>query len=82
MPFGAPLPQTKSLGEVDPSEVAGPQSVLPPGTRLPLQYVGADPLVLAEQEPVYEVLVVAQDVYDPATGMVVLPSGDSGARPI
>jgi len=75
VPFGAPLPQTKSLGEVDPSEVAGPQSVLPPGTRLPLQYVGANPLVLAEQEPVYEVLVVAQDVYDPATGMVVLPSG-------
>lgn len=75
VPFGAPLPTTQSFNNQGSSAVNGLRSVLPPGTRLSLQYVGAAPLVLTEQEPVYEVLVVARDVSDPTTGAVMLPAG-------
>ena len=74
VPFGAPLPQTHSAGSVSQTNASYP-AFLPLGTRLPLQYVGTNDLVLAEADPVYEVLVLTDDVYDPGTGMLLLPSG-------
>ncbi len=74
VPFGAPLPQTQSSGSVSQPNASYP-TFLPMGTRLPLQYVGTNDLVLSESGPVYEVLVLTDNVYDPDTGMLVLPSG-------
>lgn len=75
VPFGAPLPQTKSLDESSNSGLYGYSSLLPVGTRLPLQYGGTNPLALPEAAPVYEVLTVAGDVYDTETGVLLLPAG-------
>ncbi|NEQ45373.1 MAG: AMIN domain-containing protein [Leptolyngbya sp. SIOISBB] len=74
VPFGAPLPQSQSSGNTSQSNGSYP-SFVPVGTRLPLQYRGTDAFVLAETEPVYESLVLTDNVYDPDTGMLVLPSG-------
>ena len=71
VPFGMPLPQTHSDGDRGAESVAG----MPVGTRLPLQYVGATPLELETSAPVQEVLIVADDVYHPDTGRVIVPSG-------
>lgn len=74
VPFGSPLPQTKALNyEADPAyrSAAG----IPVGTRLALQYAGAAPLVLAQQDPIYEVLTLTNNVYDPHTGALMLTSG-------
>jgi hypothetical protein len=49
--------------------------LMPVGTRLRLQYAGAEPLVLDQPEPIYEVLTVAGNVYHPDTGELVLASG-------
>ncbi|MEM1291484.1 MAG: AMIN domain-containing protein [Cyanobacteria bacterium P01_H01_bin.162] len=69
VPFGMPLPQTHSDGGAEPV------AEMPVGTRLPLQYVGATPLALETSAPIQEVLVVADDVYHPDTGRVIVPSG-------
>ncbi|MGD1942171.1 MAG: AMIN domain-containing protein [Leptolyngbyaceae cyanobacterium] len=73
VPFGMPLPQTTSDG----GDALGSEAVagMPVGTRLPLQYVGANPLVLEASAPVHEVLVVADDVYHPDTDRVMVPAG-------
>ena len=73
VPFGMPLPQTHSDGGGDRG--VEPVAEMPVGTRLPLQYVGATPLELETSAPVQEVLVVADDVYHPDTGRVIVPSG-------
>ena len=76
VPFGTPLPQTKSLGHGEGYDPASERSgVAPVGTRVILQYVGAESLVLETPDPVYELLTVAGNVYDPDTGAMLLPSG-------
>jgi hypothetical protein len=75
VPFGAPLPQTKSLGEDTTGSRLAALSGIPIGTRMALQYSGPEPLVLEEQDPTYEVLTVVGDVYDPDTGTLLLPYG-------
>ncbi len=69
IPFGAPL-QTKALDAATASDPA-----LPIGTRFALQYTHSEPLVLEQQQPVYEVLRVVGDVYHPETGEVIIPAG-------
>ena len=73
VPFGMPLPQTQSYDGDDPEAEAVAE--MPVGTRLPLQYVGGTPLVLEASAPVHEVLIVADDVYHPDTGRVMVPAG-------
>lgn len=74
VPFGAPLPQSKALDESEAREPTRALSGIPVGTRLALQYAGSEPLVLAEQAPVYEVLTVVGDVYTDR-GTLLLPAG-------
>ncbi|MEM1308301.1 MAG: hypothetical protein AAGF98_02170, partial [Cyanobacteria bacterium P01_H01_bin.153] len=75
VPFGAPLPQTKSLNETEQSALQGYNSLLPVGTPLSLQYVGAAPLELSADEPVDQVLSLTQDITDPDTGALLLSAG-------
>lgn len=80
IPFGAPLPdQAKSISEgtaiAAPPSRPQPRSFLPVGTLLSLQYAGSVPLVLDQAEPLYEVLILAEDVMDAQTGQLLLASG-------
>lgn len=75
VPFGAPLPQSKALDDDARQRSAAPLSGIPVGTRMALQYSGTEPLVLEQQDPVYEVLTVVGDVYDADTGALILPAG-------
>ncbi|MDB9529435.1 AMIN domain-containing protein [Oscillatoria sp. CS-180] len=75
LPFGVPLPQTKSI-ETEPAPTSYRSGVaVPEGSRLALQYVGDSPLVLEHQDPIYEILLVTSNVYHPETGELILPSG-------
>lgn len=75
VPFGAPLPQSKALDDNSTQRSSGTLSGIPVGTRMALQYSGAEPLVLEQRDPVYEVLTVVGDVYDAETGALILPAG-------
>ncbi|WP_008313274.1 AMIN domain-containing protein [Leptolyngbya sp. PCC 6406] len=72
IPFGAPLP---SQVRVAPAPEAGLEAGLPLGTRLQLRYPGSSPLVLDRPDPWYEVLIVAEDVRHPTTGVVLVAEG-------
>ncbi|MEM9001989.1 MAG: AMIN domain-containing protein [Cyanobacteria bacterium P01_F01_bin.86] len=77
VPFGTPLPpQGKTLDETATSPVGLESSgTIPVGTQLVLQYPGAETLTLTQQEPWYEVLVVAEDVLHPVTNERLLLKG-------
>ena len=77
IPFGAPLgPESKSVEDnVQSSAGSNWGQDLPVGTRFALQYARSEPLVLAQQAPVYEVLTVVGDVFHPDTGELILPHG-------
>ena len=76
VPFGTPLPgQDKSIEET--TLPAGMESIgtIPVGTRLILQYPGTEPLKLTQEEPWYEVLILAEDVLHPTTNERLLLKG-------
>ncbi|MBF2037398.1 MAG: AMIN domain-containing protein [Leptolyngbyaceae cyanobacterium T60_A2020_046] len=83
IPFGTPLPdRAKAVSDgaavaavVPPAVEDELSAAIPVGTRLVLQYPGAEPITLSETEPWYEVLLVAEDVRHPRTNQVVLPAG-------
>ena len=76
IPFGEPLPpQSKALDSAAVAPNVQAASAVPVGTRLVLQYPGTEPLTLEQQEPWYEVLVVAEDVWHPETNGQLLPKG-------
>lgn len=73
VPFGMPLPQTKSF-EPEVTPVSTGISV-PEGSRIALQYTGEAPLILEQPGPVYEILIVTANIYHPDTGTLILPMG-------
>ncbi|MEO1095446.1 MAG: AMIN domain-containing protein [Cyanobacteria bacterium J06638_28] len=78
VPFGAPLTvaQAKAVSSSPPAAFDGNPGVkIPVGTPIVLQYLGTEPLTLADQEPWYEVLVVAEAVRHPETQAVLLAPG-------
>lgn len=79
VPFGAPLPsQVKGLEPSsgnDSVELGEQAQLLPVGTRLILQYPGTEPLILEQQAPVYEVLLVAEAVRHPDTNALLIEKG-------
>ena len=76
VPFGAPLPPQEKAIE-GPSTPASFQNLgtIPAGTQLVLQYPGNETLTLNQQEPWYEVLIVAEDAYHPNTNERLLAKG-------
>lgn len=77
LPFGAPLTvaQAKAVSDTPTALSSNPGAKIPVGTPMLLQYLGTEPLTLADQEPWYEVLVVAEAVKHPDTQEVLLAPG-------
>ena len=76
VPFGTPLPaQIKSTEGASMPAMVEETEAIPVGTRLVLQYPGTEPLLLEQQDPWYEVLLVAEDVLHPETDALLLAAG-------